>query len=52
MNGASPSRPVRQLLERLERIETRNGSYQALCPAHEDRGPASTSAKAKTAGRS
>ncbi len=39
MNGASPSRPVRQLLERLERVETRNGSYQALCPAHEDREP-------------
>jgi hypothetical protein len=39
MNGASPSRPVRQLLERLERVETRNGSYQALCPAHEEREP-------------
>jgi hypothetical protein len=39
MNGASPSRPVRLLLEHLERVETRNGSYQALCPAHEDREP-------------
>ena len=39
MNGASPSRPVRQLLERLERVESRNGSYLALCPAHEDREP-------------
>jgi hypothetical protein len=39
MNGATPSRPVRLLLERLERVETRNGSYQALCPAHEDREP-------------
>jgi hypothetical protein len=39
MKGASPSRPVHQLLERLERVETRNGSYQALCPAHEDREP-------------
>ena len=36
MNGASPSRPVRLL---LERVETRNGSYLALCPAHEDREP-------------
>ena len=26
MNGASPFRPVRLLLERLERVETRNGS--------------------------
>jgi hypothetical protein len=39
MNGASPSRPVQRLLERLERVETRNGSYLALCPAHEDREP-------------
>jgi hypothetical protein len=39
MTGASPSRPVQQLLERLERVEIRNGSYQALCPAHEDREP-------------
>jgi hypothetical protein len=39
MNGASPSRPIQRLLERLERVETRNGSYQALCPAHEDRQP-------------
>src|SRR5215210_4685132 len=39
MNGASPSRPVQQLLERLERVEIRNGSYQALCPAHDDRQP-------------
>jgi hypothetical protein len=39
MNGASPSRPVKLLLERLERVETRNGSYLALCPAHEDREP-------------
>jgi hypothetical protein len=39
MKGASPSRPVKLLLERLERVETRNGSYLALCPAHEDREP-------------
>jgi DNA primase len=39
MSGTSPSRPVRLLLERLERVETRNGSYRALCPAHEDREP-------------
>ncbi len=39
MSGASPSRPVRLLLERLERVETRNGSYLALCPAHADREP-------------
>src|SRR5918995_3895713 len=39
MNGASLSRPVQRLLERLEGVETRNGSYQALCPAHEDRQP-------------
>jgi hypothetical protein len=39
MNGASLSRPVKLLLERLERVETRNGSYLALCPAHEDREP-------------
>jgi hypothetical protein len=39
MNGASPSGPVRQLLERLERVESRNGSYIALCPAHDDTEP-------------
>ena len=39
MNGASPSRPIQRLLERLERVEIRNGSYLALCPAHEDREP-------------
>jgi hypothetical protein len=39
MNGASPSRPVRQLLQRLERVESRNGSYIALCPAHDDTEP-------------
>ena len=39
MSGASPSQPVRLLLERLERVETRNGSYRALCPAHDDRKP-------------
>jgi hypothetical protein len=39
MNGASPSEPVRQLLERLERVQSRNGSYIALCPAHEDTEP-------------
>src|SRR5918995_3112599 len=39
MNGASLSRPVQRLLERLEGVEPRTGSYQALCPAHEDRQP-------------
>lgn len=39
MKGPSPSRPVRLLLERLERVEIRDGSYLALCPAHEDREP-------------
>src|SRR3712207_5857688 len=39
MSGASPSWPVRLLLERLEHVETRNGSYRALCPAHDDREP-------------
>jgi hypothetical protein len=39
MNGASPSGPVRQLLERLKRVESRNGSYIALCPAHDDTEP-------------
>jgi hypothetical protein len=39
MNGASPSGPVRQLLERLERVQSRNGSYIALCPAHDDTEP-------------
>jgi hypothetical protein len=39
MNGASPSGPVHQLLERLERVESHNGSYIALCPAHDDTEP-------------
>ena len=30
---------MRLLLERLEHVEARNGSYRALCPAHDDREP-------------
>jgi hypothetical protein len=47
MNGASPSEPVRQLLESLERVQSRNGSYIASVPRTTTQNPASASAKAR-----
>ena len=31
--------PVNQLLDRLDRVQGKNGKYMARCPAHDDRGP-------------
>jgi len=32
-------KPVQKVLDRLEGIRESNGSWKALCPAHEDREP-------------
>ena len=32
-------KPVEKVLERLEGVRRSNGSWKALCPAHEDREP-------------
>ena len=31
--------PVENLLQRLEKVKGRNGSWTARCPAHQDKGP-------------
>lgn len=31
--------PVENLLQRLEKVKGRNGSWTARCPAHDDKGP-------------
>lgn len=31
--------PVENLLQRLEKVKGRNGSWTACCPAHNDKGP-------------
>jgi putative DNA primase/helicase len=35
--SAAPSRPVENLLARLEGVRSQNGFYRAFCPAHDDR---------------
>jgi putative DNA primase/helicase len=32
-------RPVEKVLDRLEGVHQKGGSWKALCPAHEDREP-------------
>ena len=31
--------PIAQLLDRLDRVQGKNGKFMARCPAHDDRGP-------------
>ena len=31
--------PIAQLLDRLDRVQGKNGKWMARCPAHDDRGP-------------
>jgi len=42
--------PVENLLQRLEKVKGRNGSWTARCPAHDDKGP-SLAIKAADDGR-
>jgi len=42
--------PVENLLQRLEKVKGRNGSWTARCPAHDDKGP-SLAIKAAEDGR-